>query len=654
MKPALVLIDLQMDFLAAAGLEPAAGQVLDRCARLLAGSRQRQIPILHIWTTVQRQADDRMPHWKAANTWRCVMGTPGHEPPASVRPVGDETIVHKHFFSGFGCPDFQTHLRALGCDTLVLAGVHLHGCVRATALDAYERGYTVWVAADAVASDDPLHAAITQRYLEQRAARFVSVSEILDRLDARADTAAASPSTGAFIHRSPRDRFRVLWEVQNEGREAVARETAAAQRAWRAWRIWDIRKRNEAIQQWAARLAAESESLANQIVEEVGKPIAMARAEMQFGIENLRLLGGLAEQSPEVAIGSGARFRYAPLGVVAIITPYNNPIAIPLGKIGPAILYGNAVVWKPAPAASMIARRMLNLGRETGWPDDLVTLCIGDHSTAQCLGEDPGIDGLSISGSSRAGYALQELCARRHVPFQGEFGGNNASIVWSDAPLAQVAVLVAEGAFGFAGQRCTANRRVIVATEQLDAFVEALCDATEKLGWGDPRNQKTVVGPLNSLAKRDDIRALLNRADADGRKLLIPHRQQRDYAQLIDGGAYYPPTIVVADDPAHEIVQEESFGPILVVQPAKDFGHAIELCNGVRQGLVASLFSESEERRKQFFHEVRAGVLKIGRATAAVAAGAPFGGWKSSGVGPAEHGPSDREFYCRAQTIQVD
>ncbi len=159
--------------------------------------------------------------------------------------------------------------------------------------------------------------------------------------------------------------------------------------------------------------------------------------------------------------------------MVAIVTPWNNPLAIPVGKIAPAILYGNAVAWKPAPAGTSVAQKLLELGQAAGWQieqDDIVHLCTGDHSTACALAADPRVDGVTLSGSLQAGYALQEICARGHIPYQGELGGNNAAIVWEDADLQHAARQIAAGAFGFAGQRCTANRRVIVSNSIFAPF----------------------------------------------------------------------------------------------------------------------------------------------------------------------------------------
>ena len=203
------------------------------------------------------------------------------------------------------------------------------------------------------------------------------------------------------------------------------------------------------------------------------------------------------------------------------------------------------------------------------------------------------------------------------MPLQAELGGNNAAIVWSDTDLAVAATAVAEAAFGFAGQRCTANRRVVLDAVCRDEFLEHLRRAVDAL---DPRAD---VGALISTAKRDQVAALVARAGG----LLV-----QGPADATPG--YFPPTVIQCDNPAAEIVQEETFGPVLVVQPARDFDDALRLCNGVRHGLVAALFSRSAERQARFLEAAQAGILKIDRTTADADAEAPFGGWKASGIGP--------------------
>ena len=621
MKPLLLLVDLQNDFLSAPGLEPASAEIVARAARLLAGARSAGVPVIHVRTSVDPVADDRMPHWKALGRWKCVPGTPGHGSPPELEPAAGERVVSKTFFSAFDAPELAPTLAAAGADTLFVAGVHLHGCVRATVLDAYARGFEVWVAEDAVGSDDPLHAAVTRRYLDGRAARFAPVEEVLG-LVSRGAPAAAPADAG------------------------LAQKAAASARdAGRDWRRVAPEERARLLTRLAELLDAAAPATARELAVDIGKPVRQGEAETRRAAVLVRNAAALRADA-RVRSGPDSLYRRVAVGVVAVVTPWNNPVAIPWGKIGPAIALGNAVVWKPAPPATGVALRMLALAREAGLPEGLVQVVAGDHRMAAAVMSAPGVDAVSISGSSLAGWAAQEICARRRIPLQAELGGNNAAIVWEGADLARAAELVAFGAFSFAGQRCTANRRVIVAPALFDAFLGHLTSAVAALAWGDPLDPATQVGPMISEAARDRVAAAVARAAAAGTRVIAPHG-----AAPRDSRASFPPTLVI--EPAHDsaIVQEEAFGPILVVERARDFEEALDLVNGVRQGLVAALFAGPGGWRERFQEAIRVGILKWDSSTADADAFAPFGGWKSSGLGPPEHGPGNVEFYTRLQAI---
>jgi acyl-CoA reductase-like NAD-dependent aldehyde dehydrogenase/nicotinamidase-related amidase len=659
MNPLLLLVDLQNDYLAAPGLEPAAPEIVRGATRLLDGARLRGLRIAHVRTSIDPDADDRMPHWKARGRWMCVRGTPGESSPPALSERPGEEVLTKIFFSAFGSPRLEPLLSSTSTDTLFVAGVHLHGCVRATVLDAYERGLAVWIAEDAVGSDDPLHAAITRRYLEGRAARFASSEALLSLADGESRRRATlvlpvakigereiSADSDGPIHRSPRDGA-TLFAVPSAGAEVVREAVERAGLAGDAWRKLPGEERRSVLGRWADRLEAEADDLSRALAVEVGKPRAEGRQEVRRSAELLRSAPAAAVE-PWTRGGPESFWRRVPVGVVAAVTPWNNPIAIPLGKIAPALSLGNAVVWKPAPAASRMALRVLEIGRETGLPAGLVNLVCGDHRAAARLLEQEAVGAVSLSGSSMAGWSAQEACARRRVPLQAELGGNNAAIVWEGADVPRAARAIARGAFSFAGQRCTANRRAVVFDRLFDSFLEALHRATADLCWGDPLDPATEVGPLISAEARDRVAAALDRARPDAELLLTPHA----VAPPPNGdGFYLSPAIVVGARPDAEIVQEETFGPVLVVQRARDFEEALALGDGVRQGLVGALFAGEEPIAARFLEAARAGVLKRERATAGTDASAPFGGWKFSGLGPPERGPGDLEFFTRVQTL---
>ena len=658
MRPLLLLVDLQNDFLGAPGLEPSGAEVVRNASRLLSAARARGIPVIHAVTSVDAAADDRMPHWKALGRWKCVRGTPGHAAPPEVAPRAGEAVVEKTFFSAFSVPSLDRALASAGADAIVVAGVHLHGCVRATVLDAYQRGFAVWVAEDAVGSDDPLHAAVTRRYLEGRAARFAPAEELLRRVagngapeEAEVLPAAVvggrrSPAAPGVwpIHRSPRDG-RPLFAVPAADASAVAEAARASSAARLEWRRRPAEDRRQPLERLADRLGEAAGAIARDLAAEVGKPVTEAEAEVRRAGELLRAAPSPPEE-PWRRVSAETLWRRVPVGLVAIVTPWNNPVGIPLGKIGPALSLGNAIVWKPAPAASRVTLAILEMAREAGIPEGLINAVFGDHGTARALMEDERVEAVSLSGSSAAGWTAQEICARRRIPLQAELGGNNAAIVWEGADLSDAAASVARGAFGFAGQRCTANRRAVVQDLLFDRFLESVAAATAALHWGDPFDPSTQVGPLVSAAARDRAAAAVARSRDEAERIVVPHAGPPPDS----AGAYMPPTIVVGAAPGSEIVQTETFGPVLVLQRARNFEEALALSGGVRQGLVAALFG-GEARAGQFLDRARAGVLKRDRSTAGADAVAPFGGWKFSGVGPPERAPGDVEFYTRIQAL---
>ncbi len=623
MKRALVLVDLQEAFLGAPGLVPPREELLAHAAALLDRARSRGVSIAHVRLSVRPGVDRPLPHWDDTRTARCTPGDPAHATPPALAERPGEPVFHKTGYSAFRGEGFCAWLESEGIEGLILGGVHLHGCVRATALEAIERGFEVELVESAVGSYDALHAELTRCYLDERGARSLPLSVVMDSF---AD--GASPATPEAC----------------ESAAAAAVERVRAARA--DWVTRTLEERATCIEALARCLEEQSEPIARLMVEEIGKPLSDARGELIFAGGLVRAALHTARKLPDRL--DGARLRA--LGIVALVSPYNNPVAVPIGKLVPALLYGNGVVWKPSPLAERAAERVCGLFEAAGLPAGLVSLAKGGREMAEAVMECGAVDAVTLTGSMAAGLAGQAICARRSRPFQGELGGNNATIVWSDADLDAAAPLLAADAFGSAGQRCTAGRRLIVAEEVVDAFVARLVEATGALVWGDPRDEATQVGPLVSEAACARVAAAVERARNRGAAIVTPHPEPQRSA-LREQGPYYPPTIVLglmADD---ELVQNETFGPVVVVQRARSWEEALALLNGVPHGLVASLITASPKREAEFLERAAAGILKLGAGTAGAAPDRAFGGWGASGVGPAEHGDSDREFYTRVQTV---
>ncbi|MGH7994188.1 MAG: aldehyde dehydrogenase family protein, partial [Limisphaerales bacterium] len=374
MKPALLLVDFQGDHLATFPSRSSADDTVARAAALLAECRERRVPVIHVWTSIDRRSDRRLPHWKKANRWDCVVGTAGHQPPIPLRPFKQETIVHKCGFNCFADGTLDAVLDRIRCDTIILSGVHLHACVRTAAVESLERGFHVLIVGDAVASNDPVHAAATSRWLAGRGVEFLLANEIVVRLDGN--------PPGQLLHRSPRDTGKVLFEIPAAGTDEVAAATLAAKFAWAKWRETKSSFRRGIIGKAAAQLDAAAPRLARQMAAEIGKPVSHGLEEVRRSAANLRDVIRRSAASEFQTNEPAGIVRHRPLGVMALISPWNNPVAIPAGKIAPALIYGNTVVWKPAPAATKISEVVLKLFREAGVPENAVRLLSGDHMTA--------------------------------------------------------------------------------------------------------------------------------------------------------------------------------------------------------------------------------------------------------------------------------
>ena len=663
MKPALLLVDVQNDYLARPGLHPGADRLIAEIAGLLGAFRGASLPVIHVRTVIAEDGTDSMLHWQRQEIRQCVRGTPGVLPPQSLAALDGEAIVEKRYFSGFESGRLDTLLHSLGADLLVVAGLYTHGCIRATVTDAYQRGYAIIVAADCIASPDPQHALISHQWLEQRAARFLANDAILPAIGLAPPMASAdgelmpaghaagiwidAPQLPVWSHADPCCTTRTLARVPLSDAALIDRAVAGAQVAGRTWSAAPAAERASLLEAWAQVIQRNRGAWAGMIARQLGKPITDAHEEMDRAVAHVRVAAQLVDSFEEVH-GKALRTRHCARGAIAVITPWNNPVALPVAKIASALVFGNSVVWKPALPAPEVARAIVASLAAAGIPPALLSMVFGDAGTAQTLIAHPGIAAVTLTGSQRAGSDAALLCARRGTPLQAELGGNNAAIVMAGADLDAAAHALAMSAFGFAGQRCTATRRIIVEASVRERFTEILLREIAVLRVGDPLDPETRVGPLMSAARREEVRAAIERAlAADGGRLLCGGAVPLEFRQ----GSWYLPTLVANLAPDAALVQQETFGPVAVIQVAKGYEEAIRLCNGVSQGLVASIFSPDAALQRRFLADAEAGILRLNPSSFPVAADAPFGGWKSSGMGPPEHGRWDREFFARPQAI---
>lgn len=371
-------------------------------------------------------------------------------------------------------------------------------------------------------------------------------------------------------------------------------------------------------------------------------------AEVQRGAAILRYYAGATldpdgDSLPSPDGRSVLMSRRRPYGVAGLITPWNFPVAIPLWKLAPALAYGNAAVWKPAPAATATAEALAALLGGC-LPSGVLQVVPGDAETGSALAGV--VDVLSFTGSTRVGSSIVVRAAERQLPVQAEMGGQNASIILPDADLATAAGMVASSAMGYAGQKCTATSRVIVVGDA-DPFVEALVEAIEALRVGDPDDRSTAVGPLISEAARRGALDAVREAERDGARILTGG------AGMDRDGYFMAPTLVSGVAPSSSIAQEEVFGPVATLISAADIDEAIAVTNDVRFGLVSAVFTSDLDAAMEAVGRLETGLIRVNAPTSGVDFYAPFGGMKGSGFGLREQGKAAAQFYTKTQTVTL-
>lgn len=652
MKPVLLLVDLQNDFVDGRGSDPSGlAQAMIAMQNLLERFRERGLPVFHVHTLVKADGSDCMPHWKLREPLQCVEGTAGALPWASFGPAEGEPVIRKRFFSGFESGELHPALKAQGVDSVVLVGLFTHACIRATAMDAYALGYTVRVAADCVASPEPAHALLARQWMDRREMRFVDSGQVFGDLGLVAKGEERRQEPELWHHFNPARSSELLAKVPCADAGSVDVAVRNASRAQYGWANTSAAQRVAMLRAWVNRLDADRDRLARLMAVEIGKPVTDAAEEVERAIAHIdttiRLLMEVTNDGPS---GGARAFRvcYRPVGTIALITPWNNPLAIPVGKIAPALAFGNGVVWKPALQAHRTADALVEHLCEAGLPSGVLTAVLGDAVTAQAVIAHPGVSAVSFTGSNQSGETVAAICGVLRKPLQAELGGNNAAIVLADADLESAAQAIAVSAFGFAGQRCTATRRIIVEPGIREPFLKLLVGALGRLTVGEPLDPATQVGPLISKSRIEDMELEIHFAvTGSGARVICGGHAPPEMSH----GNWFEPTLIECDSPNARIVQKETFGPLAVVQTARNFDHAIELCNAVEAGLVASLYTRNPILQTRFMEAAEAGLLRINPTTFPVHPEAPFLGHKSSGIGPAEHGRWDLEFYARPQAI---
>ncbi|MBU4464766.1 MAG: aldehyde dehydrogenase family protein [Actinobacteria bacterium] len=428
---------------------------------------------------------------------------------------------------------------------------------------------------------------------------------------------------------------------------------AAAQDARRGpWGRMTGRERSRILLRAVELMRERTEQLAQAESLDGGKPISLARAiDVPGAIDQFEYYATLAPHIDgavrETAGQTFAFTRREPRGVIAAISPFNFPLILAASKIAPALAAGNAVIHKPAPQTPLSALLLAEILAEAGLPAGVLNVLPGAGAElGDALVRHPGVDMVAFTGSTTIGRIVARTAGECLKPVMVELGGNGANIVFADADLAKVVDTVI-GSFVYnTGQFCMAGTRLIVERPIYSTLVDLLAGAVGHVPVGRPSDAGTVVGPLVSAAQRDRVEAMVDGAVAAGGRVVAGGTRLD-----LDGGFYYPPTVVADLPNMAEAVQEEIFGPVLTVQPFDDESEAIALANSTAYGLAAGVQTADISRAHRVAAALDAGLIWV-NTWSALDHAVPFGGVKSSGWGR-ESGPEALDSYLRVKSVTI-
>lgn len=432
----------------------------------------------------------------------------------------------------------------------------------------------------------------------------------------------------------------------------------AAQRAQHEWARKPRPARGAIIDAAAKILRGKVDTVAEALTREEGKNLNEARGEVLKAVNVLEFTASEGRRPTGDVIPSEMpnTFIYttrAPLGVVGIITPWNFPVCIPAWKIGPALLEGNTIVFKPASLTPATAALLVKCFEEAGLPKGVLNLVYGSGSTiGNLIVSDARIKAISFTGSNEVGMDLNAKAAKRLARTQLEMGGKNPVIVLADADLDQAVEATVMGAFGSTGQRCTATSRVIIERPLHKAFVEKLVVRARAIKVGDGLKDTSVMGPVVDEKQFNSVLAGIETAKKEGAKLLCGG--ERVGAPGPDAGYFIAPTVFDDVKPAMRIAREEVFGPVLAIVPVDGFEEAFKVANDVEYGLSSSVYTKDIQRIMQYAERIETGMLHVNSPTVGGEAQAPFGGVKATGLGGREMGSTGPEFFCEIKTVYID
>jgi alpha-ketoglutaric semialdehyde dehydrogenase len=445
-----------------------------------------------------------------------------------------------------------------------------------------------------------------------------------------------------------------LGDVVVSSKAEVEAAIAAAKAALPAWKKTPAPKRGEILAKAALEMARRKDELARAMTLEEGKTLTESAGEIQRAINNIEFQAAQGRRFGGDVIPSElpSTFIYTqrePLGVVALVTPWNFPVAIPCWKLAPALVCGNTVVMKPASSTPWTAAIIAEIFATAGLPKGVFNVVYGPGSVVgDTLVTHKDVKAISFTGSTEVGSRLYALGAQHMKRVQCEMGGKNPIIVLEDADLELAASACVQGAFGATGQRCTATSRAVVHESVIAPFTKLVVEKAKALKVGAGVEPGTNMGPSVDQGQFQTVLDYIKIAKDEGAKIACGGNR------IGDKGFFVEPTVFVAVKRDMRIAQEEVFGPVLAVISVKDFDEAIDVANDVAFGLSSSLFTNDMTKVFQYNERIETGITHVNSATVGGEAQVPFGGMKATGVGQREAGTLAIDFYSEWKSVYVD
>ena len=438
----------------------------------------------------------------------------------------------------------------------------------------------------------------------------------------------------------------------------VDQAVQAARREFPRWRLTPAPRRAEIMFRAAEIMVSRKEELAQTMTREMGKILKESRGDVQEGIDMTYFIAGegrrlYGETTPSELLDKFAMSVRVPVGVVAAITPWNFPLAIPTWKIVPALVAGNTVVFKPAEDTPLVATRLVQIFEEAGLPAGVLNLVHGfGEEAGAALVAHPDVDLVSFTGSSEVGRQVAVRCAQDWRRVSLEMGGKNAILVMEDADLDLAVEGAVWGACGTTGQRCTAASRLIVHQKVVREFTERLVSAVTRLCLGDGLKPETDVGPIINKAQLKRVDSYTQIARQEGAAVLCGGEV------AVEGecaeGFFYKPTVFAQVTPRMRVAQEEIFGPCPAILPVDSFEEALDVANSTQYGLSSAIYTRDVNRAFIAIRELSAGITYVNASTIGAEVHLPFGGIRHTGNGHREGGKTVLDIFTEWKSVYVD